>query len=203
MVYGRKRPSLCCPISIKLALFCISLNIPLFNILCLSFVVDVLKPIFHHDHESLQYDIRFCRHPNVVSHDKFLDMKSDLVHNACVAMPMLMALRSDFQLQTDHLDVFMAMLIYFDFAYILAGANVEQTAMKMLSNTPCFQDDQSKDAHSLEDSTLPEWKDNTGSKELSLMPVDLSGSSTCVCCQQVDLLCVLPSQLSYSAVSEC
>ena len=70
-------------------------------------------------------------------------MKSDLVHNACLAMPMLLALWSDFQLQTHHLDTFMAMLIQFGFAYILAGADVEQVAMKMLHNTLCFEDEQS------------------------------------------------------------
>ena len=55
------------------------LYFPRYPSLCLavfglvSFVVDVLKPIFCHDHErSLQYDVRFCQHPNAVSQDKFL-----------------------------------------------------------------------------------------------------------------------------------
>ena len=108
-----------------------------------SFVVDVLKAIFRHDHDrSLQYDMRFCQHPIAVSHDKFEEMKSDLVHNACLAMPMLLALWSDFKLETHHLDVFLKLLIQFEFAYILAGSQVEQTAM-MLCSAPCFEDDQS------------------------------------------------------------
>ena len=108
-----------------------------------SFVVDVLKAIFRHDHEwSLEYDMRFCQHPIAVSPDKFEEMKSDLVHNACLAMPMLLALWSDFKLETHHLNVFLKLLIQFEFAYILAGSHVEQTAM-MLCNTPCFEDDQS------------------------------------------------------------
>ena len=107
-----------------------------------SFVVDVLKAIFHLDHNSLQYGIRFCRQCHAVSQDRFLTMKSDLVHNACVAMPMLLALWSDFELETHHLDVFMAVLI------LVADACVEQAVMKMLQTTPCFQDDQFEDGHS-------------------------------------------------------
>ena len=118
-----------------------SLRLTVFGLV--SFVVDVLKAIFHHDHDrSLQYDMRFCQHPNAVSHDKFEEMKSYLVHNACLAMPMLLALWSDFKLETHHLDVFLKLLIEFEFAYILASSHVEQTAM-MLCNTPCFEDDQS------------------------------------------------------------
>ena len=118
-----------------------SLRLTVFGLV--SFVVDVLKAIFRHDHErSLEYDMRFCQHPIAVSPDKFEEMKSDLVHNACLAMPMLLALWSDFKLETHHLDVFLKLLIQFEFAYILAGSHVEQTAM-MLCNTPCFEDDQS------------------------------------------------------------
>ena len=118
-----------------------SLRLTVFGLV--SFVVDVLKAIFRHDHDrSLQYDVRFCQHPNAVSHDKFEEMKSDLVHNACLAMPMLLALWSDFKLETHHLDVFLKLLIQFEFAYILAGSQLEQTAM-MLCSAPCFEDDQS------------------------------------------------------------
>ena len=118
-----------------------SLRVIVFGLV--SFVVDVLKAIFRHDHErSLQYDMRFCQHPIVVSHDKFEEMKSDLIHNACLAIPMLLALWSDFKLETHHLDVFLKLLIQFEFAYILAGSHVEQIAM-MLCSTPCFEDDQS------------------------------------------------------------
>ena len=131
-----------------------SLRLTVFGLV--SFVVDVLKTIFRHDHErSLQYDMRFCQHPNAVSHDKFQEMKSDLVHNACLAIPMLLALWSDFKLETHHLDVFLKLLIQFEFAYILAGSHVQQTAM-MLCNTPCFQDDQSdqEDKHQQSKSEL-------------------------------------------------
>ena len=118
-----------------------SLRLTVFGLV--SFVVDVLKVIFRHDHErSLQYDIRFCQHPNAVSPDKFQEMKSNLVHNACLAMPMLLALWSGFKLEIHHLDVFLKLLIQFEFAYIVAGSHVEQTAM-MLCNTPCFEDEQS------------------------------------------------------------
>ena len=118
-----------------------SLRLTVFGLV--SFVVDVLKAIFCHDHEkSLQYDMRFCQYPSAVSRDKFQEMKSDLVHNACLAMPMLLALWSDFKLERHHLDVFLKLLIQFEFAYILAGSHVEQTAM-MLCNTPCFEDEQS------------------------------------------------------------
>ena len=123
-----------------------SLHLTVFGLV--SFVVDVLKVIFRHDHDwSLQYDMRFCQHPNAISHDKFEEMKSDLVHNACLAMPMLLALWSDFKLETHHLDVFLKLLIQFEFAYILAGSHVEQTAM-MLCSAPCFEDDQSENEQS-------------------------------------------------------
>ena len=142
-----------------------SLRLTVFGLV--SFVVDVLKAIFRHDHErSLQYDVRFCQHPNAVSHDKFEEMKSDLVHNACLAMPMLLALWSDFKLETHHLDVFLKLLIQFEFAYILAGSHVEQTAM-MLCNTPCFEDDQSdqEDKHQQPKSDPLESKDELSEGE--------------------------------------
>ena len=123
-----------------------SLSLTVFGLV--SFVVDVLKAIFRHDHErSLQYDIRFCQPPSAVSRDKFEEMKLDLVHNACLAMPMLLALWSDFKLEIHHLDVFLKLLIQFEFAYILAGSDVEQIAM-MLCNAPCFEDEQSENEQS-------------------------------------------------------
>jgi hypothetical protein len=41
-----------------------------------SFVIDILKVIFHHDHESsLQYDIKFLQHPIAVTFDKFEEIE--------------------------------------------------------------------------------------------------------------------------------
>jgi hypothetical protein len=100
-----------------------------------SFVIDVLKVIFHHDHvNSLQYDKRFCQHHIAVSPDNFLKMKSDLIHNACLTIPVLLALWSDFELEAEHLDVLLKLLIQFEFAYILADSKVEQIAMQMMND---------------------------------------------------------------------
>ena len=59
-----------------------------------------------------------------------------------MAMPMLLAMWSDFKLETHRLDVFLKLLIQFEFAFILAGSHMEQTAM-MLCSAPCFADDHS------------------------------------------------------------
>jgi hypothetical protein len=115
-----------------------------------SFVIDILKVIFHHDHESsLQYDIKFLQHPIAVTFDKFEEMKLDLIHNACLAMPLLLALWSDFKLQADHLDVFLKLLIQFEFAYILADSKVEQTAMQLCKAVE-FEGDQSDNEQHVE-----------------------------------------------------
>ena len=64
-----------------------SLRLTVFGLV--SFVVDVLKAIFCHDHErSLQYDIRFCQHPSAISHDELTDShyKSLSTHRGCLNM---------------------------------------------------------------------------------------------------------------------
>jgi hypothetical protein len=124
-----------------------------------SFVIDVLKMIFHHEHEkSLQYDMRFLHHPIAVSSEEFMKMKADLIHNACLAMPMLLALWSDFKLQAHHLDVFLKLLIDFEFAYILADSKTEQTA-RQLCSASYFEDDQS-DAKQSDLETSPFQSEN-------------------------------------------
>jgi GTPase SAR1 family protein len=107
-----------------------SLRLTLFG--QVSFVIDVLKTIFYHDHEGrLQYDRRFRQYSIAVTRDSFKIMKSELVNNACLAMPLLLALWSSFDMEKHHLDVFFKLLIHFEFAYIVAERHVEERAMKL------------------------------------------------------------------------
>ena len=88
-----------------------------------SFVVNVLKAVFRHDHHLLEYDYRFIGAD--IGPKQFEEMKSDLVCNGIARVSMLLALWSEFHLTADcHLDVFIKLFLALDFAYLTGSSDV-------------------------------------------------------------------------------
>ena len=86
------------------------------------FVVTLLKAVFRHDHESLEYDYRFLGAG--VGPQKFKEMKIDLVCNGIARISMLLALWSEFHLTADrHVDVFIKLFLALDFGYLTGSPN--------------------------------------------------------------------------------
>ena len=86
------------------------------------FVVTLLKAVFRHDHESLEYDDRFIGVD--VGLQKFEEMKSDLVFNGIARISMLLALWSEFDLTADrHVDVFIKLFLALDFGYLTGSSD--------------------------------------------------------------------------------
>ena len=86
------------------------------------FVVTLLKAVFRHDHESLEYDDRFIGVD--IGRQKFKEMKSDLVFNGIARISMLLALWSEFNLTADrHVDVFMKLFLALDFGYLTGSSD--------------------------------------------------------------------------------
>ena len=88
-----------------------------------SFVVNVLKAVFRHDHHLLVYDSRFIGAD--VDPNQFAELRSDLVCNGIARVPMLLALWSEFHLTADrHVDVFIKIFLAFDLAYLTGTSDV-------------------------------------------------------------------------------
>ena len=88
-----------------------------------SFVVNVLKAVFRHDHHLLEYDYRFIGAD--IGPKQFEEMKCDLVCNGIARVSMLLALWSEFHLTADrHLDVFIKLFLALDFAYLTGSSDV-------------------------------------------------------------------------------
>ena len=86
------------------------------------FVVTLLKAVFRHDHESLEYDYRFLEAD--VGPQKFKEMKIDLVFNGIARISMLLALWSEFHLTADrHVDVFIKLFLALDFGYLTGSSD--------------------------------------------------------------------------------
>ncbi|XP_062511378.1 malignant fibrous histiocytoma-amplified sequence 1 homolog [Corticium candelabrum] len=86
------------------------------------FVVTLLKAVFRHDHESLEYDHRF-RSVNI-SRDQFENMHNDLVSNGIARISMLLVLWSEFLLTEDrYVDVFIKLFLALDFGYLTGSSD--------------------------------------------------------------------------------
>ena len=94
-----------------------------------SSVVNLLKCVFRHDHQSLSYDSRFAS-ANIAP-QQFEAMKRDLVSNGIARISMLLALWSEFAHINDrHVDVFIRLFLALDFAYLTAPSE------EVLQNMP-------------------------------------------------------------------
>ncbi|XP_062505344.1 uncharacterized protein LOC134182038 isoform X2 [Corticium candelabrum] len=88
-----------------------------------SFVVNVLKAVFRHDHHLLEYDYRFYGADIVPK--QFEELRSDLVCNGIARVSMLLALWSEFHLTADrHVDVFIKLFLALDLAYLIGSSDV-------------------------------------------------------------------------------
>ena len=88
-----------------------------------TFVFNAFKAVFRHDHDRLCYDCRFlCE--GIQSRRQFDEMKEDLVQNATVRIPMLLALWSEIQLSAEqYLEVFLNLFMSFDLAYLVTSSD--------------------------------------------------------------------------------
>ena len=87
-----------------------------------SFVINVFKAVFRHDHDRLCYEQRF--RVEGITRQQFSEMREDLVQNATARIPMLRALWSEFHLSAEqYLEVFVRRFLSFDFAYLATSSD--------------------------------------------------------------------------------
>ncbi|XP_062511335.1 malignant fibrous histiocytoma-amplified sequence 1 homolog [Corticium candelabrum] len=131
------------------------------------FVVTLLKAVFRHDHESLEYDYRFIGAG--VGPQKFKEMKIDLVCNGVARISMLLALWSEFHLTADHhVDVFIKLFLALDFGYLTGSPNdvvqeLEHTwGRRQITLTPPISANRTSDSsgHTIEQYRLQEQRDS-------------------------------------------
>ncbi|XP_062511345.1 malignant fibrous histiocytoma-amplified sequence 1 homolog [Corticium candelabrum] len=131
------------------------------------FVVTLLKAVFRHDHESLEYDYRFIGAD--VGPQKFKEMKKDLVFNGIARISMLLALWNEFHLTADrHVDVFIKLFLALDFGYLTGSSDdvVQELAHALgrhqITLTPpsCTNPTSDSSGHTIEQNRLQEQTDS-------------------------------------------
>ena len=80
-------------------------------------VVDALKQIFRHDYDVLVYESGTTK----ISSERFIEDKKELSSNATLSIPLLKALLRGRKLDAESVNIFVKMLLSFDFAYIKGG----------------------------------------------------------------------------------
>ena len=80
-------------------------------------VVDALKQIFRHDYDVLVYESGTTE----ISPERFIEDKKELSSNATLSIPLLKALLRGRKLDAESVNIFVKMLLSFDFAYIKGG----------------------------------------------------------------------------------
>jgi hypothetical protein len=89
-----------------------------------SFVIDVFKAVFRHDHDRLCYDHKRFGGEGI-SRPQFEEMRRELVENATVGIPMLRAMCNAIPKLNvrRHLEIFVKMFLSFDFAYLVTSSD--------------------------------------------------------------------------------
>ena len=77
-------------------------------------IVDALKQIFRHDYEVLAYESGTTE----ISPERFQEDKGELSSNATLSIPLLKALLRGQKLDPESVNIFVKMLLSFDFAYV-------------------------------------------------------------------------------------
>ena len=76
-------------------------------------IVDALKQIFRHDYDVLVHESGTTE----ISSERFIEDKEELSSNATLSIPLLRALLRSQKLDAESVNIFMKMLLSFDFAY--------------------------------------------------------------------------------------
>ena len=76
-------------------------------------IVDALKQIFRHDYDVLEHESGTTE----ISPERFIEDKEELSSNATLSIPLLKALLRGEKLDTESVNIFVKMLLSFDFAY--------------------------------------------------------------------------------------
>ena len=77
-------------------------------------IVDALKQIFRHDYDVLVHESGTTG----ISPERFIEDKEELSTNATLSIPLLKALLRGQKLDTESVNIFVRMLLSFDFAYV-------------------------------------------------------------------------------------
>ena len=80
-------------------------------------IVEALKQIFRHDYDTLAYESGTTE----ISPERFQVDKSELSSNATLSIPLLKALLRGQKLDPESVNIFVKMLLSFDFAYVKGG----------------------------------------------------------------------------------